>query len=543
MYTIGYDFGDSRIELDGLSFALRLFTVNNAYAPDPNTLRVDRTGNAVRLQSSGLIWGGGQGRAPGGIDLAIRRGEDGRFIVEGRGWHGQEICKSVLLLVKGIEPVSLAFDAEHTSEVDAYGCTPVFSYPSGKPGVKMPLAFVTSRDGTDWFALSKDRQLRPKRFATHYDPARKELLLDLAHEEDARRRTYEIDLPAWHIGRAPSHMEIVRERCGDLEKNFGLKPYACRDDVPDWLDGIKLVTILHGTHWTGHVFNSYDAMCDILEWIAARIEGRHVLAFLPAWDGRYYYNHPEYRPSEIMGGAPGLRRLVQRGHELGVKFVFMMGANNVSSEAAPRLGLVDAVMMDSWGRERWIDWIDWDYDLAMDRKGMMANPGHPGFRRQMLARASRLVEEFGVDGLFLDITAAWENDPRYSVYEGLADWVEEMHRRHPGLLLFAENHYDLLWGLFPIFHEWRAPIGPEGSLYRYARQTYYLAHPAPGSLSAGVHEMAWNYPEQRMARPELTIPTLAIADNTITKHGEAAEQVIDNAKNWRQELPEIARQA
>ena len=104
-------------------------------------------------------------------------------------------------------------------------------------------------------------------------------------------------------------------------------------------------------------------------------------------------------------------------------------------------------------------------------------------------------------------------------------------------------HYDLLWGLFPIFHEWRAPIGPEGSLYRYARQTYYLAHPAPGSLSAGVHEMAWNYPEQRMARPELTIPTLAIVDDTITKHGEAAEQVIDNANNWRQELPEIARQA
>src|SRR5699024_3874467 len=112
---------------------------------------------------------------------------------------------------------------------------------------------------------------------------------------------------------------LIFERCKDLEDNFGLVPFNKRMDAPEWLQDIKLVVNLHGEHWTGHVFNTFLDMEKSLEWITQRINGQHVLAFLPGWDGRYYYNYPLYEPSERMGGEKGLKRLVEKAHELGIR--------------------------------------------------------------------------------------------------------------------------------------------------------------------------------------------------------------------------------
>ena len=77
--------------------------------------------------------------------------------------------------------------------------------------------------------------------------------------------------------------------------------------MPDWMQRITLVLNMHGMHWTGYIFNTYADMLAILQWVDRRIRGERVLVYLPAWDGRYYWNYPEYRPDERMGGVQGLK--------------------------------------------------------------------------------------------------------------------------------------------------------------------------------------------------------------------------------------------
>lgn len=542
MYTIGFDFKDTWLDLDKLSFSIRFFTERNVYTPHPYHTKIQSTENGINLLSTRLAWAGCQQLSEGSIELSVIR-EKRRYIVKGKAFHPKEICKSILIQVAGIDVRTIQFDEESKERINERGEIRAKRYPASSRDlrVKMPLIFAGNDRGEEWYALSKDDKLRAKRFACHYDPFVGLQILDLAHEEDKRYRGHHIELPEWHIGLVNNKEDIVLERCRDLEQNFGLVPYDQRKDTPKWLDDIRLIVNLHGEHWTGHIFNTFADMERALEWVTERIEGHQVLAFLPAWDGRYYYEYPKYEPSPKLGGTNGFKKFVVKAHQLGVKVVPMLGANNANIETMKQMGLEDAILRGDWGEEFRCDWVDWDYDLAEEKNTMLANLGHPGFQRHMIERSSYLVDEFGVDGIFLDITFWWENDPRYSPYEGTVSWAKEMRRRYPELLLFGENSYDALWGIFSLFAESYSPPSYGGVLYRYARQGYYLACPEVGSGSAGIHEQAWNSPEGKTAFPQYVIPTMTILADTLTKYKKESEMLITQAREWQQELPEIAK--
>ena len=74
-----------------------------------------------------------------------------------------------------------------------------------------------------------------------------------------------------------------------------------------WADQLDLVLTLHGQHWTGFVFNTFDQMAAILERVCEEVPGDRVLAYLPGWEGRYYWQYPAYGP----GDGPGGRRRVR----------------------------------------------------------------------------------------------------------------------------------------------------------------------------------------------------------------------------------------
>lgn len=537
MYTIGYDFNDTIIQVDELRFSVRLFTERNAYAPDPNKIEIERNGSSARLIAKGLSWAGNQEQAEGEMELHVSMLEDGSYMVRASGKHTNEICKSMLVQVYGINVTSIEFDQERISGFTTNRDIKVKRYPHE---MKMPLIFIEDRHEQTWFALSKDSQLQAKAFASHYDPYTETQVLDLSHEADKRYRTNELIMPEWHVGRCTDKNSVIKERCDDLEKHFNLVPFEKREDTPEWLKDIKLVTILHGEHWTGHVFNTFSDMERTLEWIAERMEGHQVLAFLPGWDGRYYYNYPEYQPSERMGGEAGMKSLVEKARNLGIKVVPMLGANNANIEIMNELGLGNAVIKDAWELEKRCDWVDWDYDLFTENNAMLANMGHPGYRKHMLERSEYLMKQFHVDGLFLDITIWWENDPDYSPYEGLIQWAKEMKSKYPDMLLFGENSYDALWGVFSLFHEKGHPAGHGYALYRYALQTHYLAYPAPGMGSGGIHEFAWDENGPAWERDVLElIPTLSVVGDTLTHHPKAAEAIIHRAKSWNPIKPGI----
>jgi len=522
------------VEFDNLRFAVRLSTVNNIYCPDPNSLHIEKTSaDELTLSCDVLSSAGGQLNTPGKIELKITNLGNSRLSFSTKASHPTEICKTILVLIKGIEVKSFVSEYPQAGGVREFTKNRRIrvSYPSRS--ATMPLVFITTAD-KEWFVLSKDKELRRKGFACSYDHLSKEPVILLSHDEDARNLSNSIESPEWIIGSGHTRLSIVKERCNDLEQNFNIIPYSKKADTK-WIDELKLVAFFHGIHWTGHMFNTYEQMGDQLEWLYQTMDGNNIVAFLPAWDGRYYVTYPEHQPDERMGGAEGLKRFVDRAHKLGVKVVLMFGGPNLATfEFLKKHNLMDAGLKGTDGYPQLQNWLDWNSDLAIETMGLIMNFGHPGYRQYMIDKTAELFEDYDVDGVFLDGTLRWDNCPDYSPYEGLVSYVSEIREKYPSKLLMGEDGYDVVYGLFDMFHTSGGPLGLENYMLRYTRQFYYLSYPAENG-SAGVHEIGWslNSPTVTSAKPEYTIPSISLFDSIIETYGDTIREKLKDYKKWQ----------
>ena len=317
---IGYDFKDPYVEFEGLRFAVRLSTESNIYCPAPKDVILDNTRpGELTLYCNRLASAGGQLTSPGELELKISRLAENLYTLSARGSHPLETCLTLQVLVKGIEVESFVSEYPQAKGVHSFDGTGGFQFSYPSRAATMPLTFITTPTD-EWFILSKDREIRRKGFGCYWDYLTHEPVVMISHDEDIRKVSNSIEAPSWKMGFGHARHDVVMERCDDLEKYFDLKPWSQRTST-SWIDGLKVVSFFHGVHWTGHLFNTFDQMGDQLEWICKTVDGGQVMAFLPAWDGRYYNTYPEHLPDERMGGAEGLNRFVSRAHAMGVKVV------------------------------------------------------------------------------------------------------------------------------------------------------------------------------------------------------------------------------
>jgi len=530
---IGYDFRDPYFEFNDLRIAVRLSTENNIYCPDRSSIRLRKTLiNEKTLSCNVLSSAGGQLTTPGNIELIIRDLGNSRMSISAKGNHPTEICKTILILIKGIEPKSLVSEYPAAKGVKAFNNNNIMvSYPSRS--ATMPLAFITT-DDKEWFLLSKDKEVRKKGFACSYDHINQEPVVIISHDEDTRKLSNSILSPEWIIGSGQERLEIVKERCIDLEQNFHLVPYKDKPHSAA-IDKIKVVAFFQGMHWTGHMFNTFEQMGDQLEWVCDTIDGENVLAFLPAWDGRYYNTYPEHQPDERMGGPKGLKEFVEKAHTLGVKVVLMLGGPNLATfKFLKEHDMMDAALKGPDGYPKTQNWLDWNIDLSFETMGLIMNFGHPNYRNYMIEKTAELFDTYEVDGVFLDGTLRWENSPDYSPYEGLVQYTAELRKRYPTKMLMGEDGYDVVYGLFDMFHTSGGPMGLENFMLRYTRQFYYLSYPAENG-SAGIHEIGWSLesPTINSADPAYTVPTISLFDGIIDDYDEILLEKLEEYKKWQ----------
>ncbi len=532
MNTLGFDFKDTWLTLNGLSFALRLATAQNLYAPDPASVHITSGTNQSRLDAARLCWAGGQQTAPGSMSLRISYDEKGIFSISGHAGHEAEIGRSLVLLVRGLAVKHLVGESENM---------PVTSVAPGKhaevlswPGrtATMPLVMIPCEGQPEAFALSRDTKVRRKCFSAYYDHLLCETILVLSHQEDAHVSVKRLELPLWEVGRGVKRSEVVGRRIGDLENVFGMKPFE-RHPERQWVNDLKAVINLHGVHWTGHVYLTYAQQEEALREACRIIPGKHVLAFLPAWEGRYYSRSPVMTPAPELGGAEGLKALVRTAHSLGAHIIPMLCGPNLADESFLRKhGLMGARLKSEYGDGKVQNWIDWNSDLFYEKMGWLVNFGHPGFRDRHVRMCCQLMKEYGFDGVFLDGAIRWENCPDFSPYEGMKAWGEMIHKKFPGALLMGEDGYDLLWDIFGLFATFMQPLGLEQAMLRYTRQSWYLAYPAPGG-SGGIHEQAWFSPTANGLLEQYIIPTFSVVGDTLEKHGAEMKKALQKAAAWK----------
>jgi hypothetical protein len=523
MYTLGYDFKDTYIEIADFCVAARLSTVDNIYAPDPEKLCVEKQDNAVILKAAGLIGGGGDIKCGGSLTLKAEI-SGGAVLLTASGSHDTELCRGMSVYLKNVDIESFTSDSSNMPNYPFVKTgTRTLRYP-GRDAM-MPLVFAETPQGPCYF-LSKDKRIRPKAFSAHYDFIAGEKVITLSHQERLPERGHTIEMPPWKIGRAGDRMEVVRERLKDLEENFGLYPFEKRTEY-SWLKDIKFVLNLHGEHWTGHVFNTFDEMAERLRWFSSRIDCKRILTFLPAWDGRYYTTYPEHRPSQALGGPEGLKRLVNEAHRLGTKVILMLGGPNLATYKFLRENnLFECVMRNEWNDYGSISaFLDWNGDLFPEPGGYVINFGNPKLKNYMIASVSALFDEYGVDGIFLDGAIRYENTPDYCPAEGIRDFCRELQAKYPDKLLMGEDGYDVLWSCFGLYATSWQPLGLENGMLRFTRQSMYLSHPDYKG-SGGIHEQAWFSEGSKHVIEDLTIPAISVTEKIDGEQADALNKLI-----------------
>jgi hypothetical protein len=526
-----FDFPEPSVEFAGLRFGVLVFTRENAYALDASTMTAEGVGDVLSFTSARLTSAGGQVKAEGRVDARLHK-EGDAVLCDVTATMDQPI-KAVTVVVRGIPRGKLS--AGGGEPFDPKDDEVLWGYPFGAGdlfgdntawGMGTPLTVVQGADGNCIALYSLDERVRAKRF--YFQPGEQGYRVELVHEVEGWLNQRTVHVPTWSVRRAASLDEAVAPYYAHLARAYHFPQWETRTDVPDWLRRTELVVTLHGMHFTGYIFNDYARMLEILHWIATQIPADRVLAFISAWDGRYYWDYPTYQASARMGGEAGFKRLIQEGQRLGFKMMPMFGANAANRQLPNFATFADGATERIDGDPFNLNWVDWDNDRHQEGFGVYMNLGVASWRRWLTDRIADAIDRYGVDAYFLDIIGGWVNNTKADMHEGARALISDLRTRYPRVLACGEFLYDALLEFIPLYHASYSP-----HYVPYARFFSHLSPPAPGRGSSGVHESGFNHWDPgtlSLSKREGLIPTLNVVDDTFTKYREQMAAVIAKAK-------------
>jgi len=526
--TFSFDFPEPSVEFDGFRFGFIVFTDENAYALDATTMSATTAGEAMTLTANGFTWAGGQEKAAGSLTARFRK--VGSNIEWDATVEMARPIKTVSAIIRGIPHGVVGFGgggrgAPSDNEI-------LVGYPfsggdlfggNSAGGMGTPLAIVTATDGSCISIGTLDTMVCTKRF--FFQPGEQGYRVEAIAEAPAWNQQRRWQVPGWRIMRTASADAAVQAHYDYLDRTYRLRKWDERTDVPAWMRQVALVTTMHGQHFTGFIFNDYAKQLEILRWMATQIPADRVLIFLSAWDGRYYWDYPNYQVSARMGGEAGFRRLIDEAHKLGFRMMPMFGTNS-ANRRQPMFGKVaDAVVRKVDDDVVDLNWVDWDNDRHQEGWAAYMNLGADSWRNWLAGRIDEMITKYGVDAYFLDIVGGHINSRNGDMHEGTRKLVMELRARHPDVPCVGEMAYDALVEFIPMFH-----VGL-GRLGQYAKYFQHLSSPAPGRGSSGVHESGFGrFNPETLSLSAGAIPTLQVVDDTFAKYRDVMAAIIARAK-------------
>jgi hypothetical protein len=525
-----FNFPEPSVVFNGMEFSYRLYTFENAYGLDRERMTVTPQGDGLLVECSGFVWAGGQEKAPGKLRSHIR--PNGKFIEWDVSAEMDRPIKSVASIVRGvprgkISPGSEGFFDPGDNEV-------LLGYPFGggshhlARSVDTPLAVIQSGEGEFFFLSTLLDRVRANRM--YFQPGEAGYRVELVYEREGWEKSNRLEGPTWRAGRAQTAEDAFRPHFEQVQRAFRVPEWNSRKDVPEWFREIELVVSIHGMHWTGYIFNDFAKALRTLEWVARQIPAKNVMVFLPAWDGRYYWDYSIYKADPRLGGEDGLRQLIQQGRKMGFRFLPMFGLNAANVELANYSKFADAATDQIDGNAFNLDWVDWDNDRHQEGWGKYMNVGVDSWRNWLHGRIADVIERYGADGYFLDISGGWENNTKADMHEGTRRLVGDLREKYPQVLAVGEFSYDAQMEFLPVYQVFPSRGYPPG-FEKYCRAFQHLSHPAPGRGSSGVHESGFGHfdPKTLSLTPH-QIPTITVVDDTFERYRHVMAEIIGKAK-------------
>jgi hypothetical protein len=526
-----FDFPEPSVAFDNLRFGFIVFGRDNAYAMDPHGMEATETAAGMRITCNGFTWAGGQEKRDGTLVAQISKTGDG-VDIDVTATMDQPV-KTVTTIVRGVPRGKLSSSGGDFADVRDNEV--LLGYPFGggdlmlAGGLTTPVAVIQSVDDAYTTLSSLDDKVRTKRM--YFAPGENGYKVELIHEGEGWLDQKTMRVPTWRIARTKTPETAYAAHYEHVRTAYRFPDFATRPDVPQWLHETALVLTLHGQHYTGYIFNDYAKMLEILRWVNTQIPGRRVLAFISSWDGRYYWDYPNYKVNERMGGDAGFRALVSAGQKLGFRMMPMFGMNTANKKQPGWARIADAVTHKVDGDEVDLNWVDWDNDRHQEGWLGYMNLGVPSWRNHLQGRIDEMITKYGVDAYFLDIAGGTINDTQADMHAGMRTMVTELRAKHPQVLCCGEMHYDAMLEFIPLYHSGGGGTYSRGYIQRHAKFFSHLSTPAPGRGSSGVHESGFGrFNAETLQLNPNSIPTLQLADDTFEKHRDVMAEVIKRAR-------------
>ncbi|MEP7381868.1 MAG: hypothetical protein ABI910_09295 [Gemmatimonadota bacterium] len=529
LMKFSFDFPEPAVVFGEHRFSFLLFSEENTYALDRALMRTEGNGDALELRCTGLTWAGGQEKSAGSVIVRFMR--SGRTIDWDISAEMPVPIKTVTTVIRDVPRGKVSFGGgalDDPGEGDMLGG---YTFGAGDlhgaqtpRSMTTPVSIVQAGEGDFLYLTTQDTRVRPKRF--YYQAGAQGFRAEAIYEHDGWRQDTRLVVPRWQLGHASTFEDAMAPHMAHVERAFSLKSWEARTDVPAWMRNVAMVTTLHGMHYTGFMFNDYAQQLAILRWMATQIPADRVLVFLAAWDGRYYWDYPNYKLPARMGGEAGFRTLIREARALGFRMMPMYGTNSANRKQPVWGSIAGGATHKIDGDIYNLNWVDWNNDRHQDGWLTYMNLGEDSWRHHLEGRIAEMIERFDVDAYFLDIVGGHVNSTNGDMHEGTRRLVQNLRTKYPQVVGVGEMPYDALYEFIPMFH-----AGGGERWRKYAHFFQHLSAPAPGRGSSGVHEWGFGQfrPETLGLNPN-TIPTLQVVDDTFTKHRDTMAAIIAAAK-------------
>ncbi len=524
-----FDFPEPAVAFGDHRFSFLIFTEENTYSLDRAGMKATGNPDALTLEANGFVWAGGQEKAPGRLTAKFMK--TGATIEWDIVAEMDRAIKSVTTVIRDVPrgPISVgggALNDPKDGDVlagytfgagDLHGAqTPV--------SMTTPIAIVQAAENDFLYFSTYDDRVRPKRY--YFQTGEKGYRVEAIYEHGAWQEDKRIVVPRWRLGHAATLEAAMQTHMAQIERAFGIPTWEARTDAPAWMRNLAMVTTLHGMHYTGFIFNDYAKQLEILRWIATRMPADRVLVFLSSWDGRYYWDYPNYEVPARMGGEAGFRRLITEAQKLGFRMMPMFGTNSANRKQPVwdkiKGGATYKIDSDLYN----LNWVDWNNDRHQDGWLTYMNVGEDSWRAWIEGRIANVIERFEVDAYFLDIVGGHVNSANGDMHEGTKKLILSLRAKYPKVACVGEMPYDALYEFIPMFHAGNSPRGQ-----KYARFFQHLSAPAPGRGSSGVHEWGFGkFNDETLGLNPNAIPTLQVVDDTFTDHRDTMAAIIAKAK-------------
>ena len=509
-------------------FSFLVFTDENTYALDRTHMRASGNDDALELTCDRFTWAGGQESVAGKLTAHFTR--NGTTIEWQVTVEMQRPIKTVTTVIRDVPRGQISVGGGQLTDTKDNDLLAGYTFGAGDlhnwdvASMTTPVAVIQAADQDFLYLTTLDDRVRPKRY--YFQAGERAFRAEAIYEHDAWRNDTRVEVPRWRLGHATSLEAAIQPHMEHVERVFGLQSWETRADVQPWMRNIALVTTLHGMHYTGFIFNDYAKQLEILRWMATQIPADKVLVFLSSWDGRYYWDYPNYTVPARMGGEAGFKRLISEGQKLGFRMMPMFGTNaaNRKGPAWPKIagGATYKVDGDLYN----LNWVDWNNDRHQDGWLTYMNLGADVWRNWLEGRIAETIDRFGVDAYFLDIVGGHVNSTTGDMHEGTKRLVENLRAKYPKVAVVGEMPYDALYGFIPMYH-----AGGGARWRKYARFFSHLSAPAPGKGSSGVHEWGFGrFNTETLGLNPNAIPTLQVVDDTFTKYRDTMAAIIARAK-------------